>query len=283
MTLLSKQKSKGFSFTIDRLINSDNDPKKCKEYDEEKSTLSIATAAVQFSPSALIRTAVAPMLPEDENLRVDEELSECSDTSVRLSGARHSGRSTPVSDLSDLASASPQADSSLENLDAPILQRKKKARTAFTQKQIDDLEKRYETQRYLTATERGDLAEDLGLTDQQVKTWFQNRRMKEKRQRHEKHDGPAFPTGGVDVAQLHALGIPCPLPPAVAPCLPSGNTLPTSPYLPSPIGPSFPHRVPGYPPITAPHPGFAAMPFFHPFGYHYAPGLPTPSFQSARM
>lgn len=70
--------------------------------------MSIATTEVQISPSALIRSAVAPMLPEDENLRVDEELSECSDTSVRFSGARHSGRSTPVSDLSDLASSSPQ-------------------------------------------------------------------------------------------------------------------------------------------------------------------------------
>lgn len=107
--------------------------------------------------------------------------------------------------------------------------------------------------------------------------------MKEKRQRHEKHDGPAFPTGGVDVAQLHALGIPCPLPPAVSPRLPSGHVLPTSPYLPSPIGPAFPNGVPCYPPMTTPHPVYPAMPFYHPFGYHYAHGLSASTFQSAKM
>ena len=45
----------------------------------------------------------------------------------------------------------------------------------------------------------------------QVKTWFQNRRMKEKRQQREEEQCQTFslPTGGVDIAQLTALGI-CP-------------------------------------------------------------------------
>ena len=46
-----------------------------------------------------------------------------------------------------------------------------------------------------------------------VKTWFQNRRMKEKRQQKEDEhsNGFSFPTGGVDIAHLAALGI-CPPP-----------------------------------------------------------------------
>ncbi|EDO34127.1 predicted protein, partial [Nematostella vectensis] len=62
---------------------------------------------------------------------------------------------------------------------------KKKPRTAFTESQISELEKRFQSQKYLGSKERSELAGTLGLTDTQVKTWFQNRRMKLKRQRQE--------------------------------------------------------------------------------------------------
>lgn len=44
------------------------------------------------------------------------------------------------------------------------------------------LEKNFSKQKYLSIPERLDLAKDLDLTEQQVKTWFQNRRTKWKRQ-----------------------------------------------------------------------------------------------------
>jgi hypothetical protein len=43
-----------------------------------------------------------------------------------------------------------------------------------------------------------------------TKTWFQNRRMKEKRQHKDDNKNYYFPSGGVDVSQLVAMGIPCP-------------------------------------------------------------------------
>ncbi|ESO96982.1 hypothetical protein LOTGIDRAFT_80212, partial [Lottia gigantea] len=64
--------------------------------------------------------------------------------------------------------------------------RRKKARTAFSNDQIQKLEKRFREQKYLAASERSELADKLHLSDQQVKTWFQNRRMKEKRQQTNK-------------------------------------------------------------------------------------------------
>ncbi|KAI8506415.1 hypothetical protein Bbelb_158420 [Branchiostoma belcheri] len=62
---------------------------------------------------------------------------------------------------------------------------KNKARTAFAGYQVFQLEKRFQTQKYLAAAERQELAQRIGLTDTQVKTWFQNRRMKWKRQQQE--------------------------------------------------------------------------------------------------
>ena len=57
----------------------------------------------------------------------------------------------------------------------------RKGRNNFGPKQIEQLEIRYQQQRYLSPEERTQLARKLRLSDRQVKTWFQNRRMKEKR------------------------------------------------------------------------------------------------------
>ncbi|ETN80742.1 homeobox domain protein [Necator americanus] len=40
------------------------------------------------------------------------------------------------------------------------------------------LEERFAAQKYLSSTERSLLAEELKMSDVQVKTWFQNRRTK---------------------------------------------------------------------------------------------------------
>ena len=52
----------------------------------------------------------------------------------------------------------------------------RKARTAFTDHQLQTLEKSFERQKYLSVQDRMELAAKLNLTDTQVKTWYQNRR-----------------------------------------------------------------------------------------------------------
>ena len=52
----------------------------------------------------------------------------------------------------------------------------RKARTAFTDHQLNTLESSFERQKYLSVQDRMELASKLNLSDTQVKTWYQNRR-----------------------------------------------------------------------------------------------------------
>ncbi|XP_012707525.2 T-cell leukemia homeobox protein 1 isoform X1 [Fundulus heteroclitus] len=66
--------------------------------------------------------------------------------------------------------------------------KKKKPRTSFSRLQICELEKRFHRQKYLASAERASLAKALKMTDAQVKTWFQNRRTKWRRQTAEERE-----------------------------------------------------------------------------------------------
>uniref|UniRef100_UPI00398F3AB8 uncharacterized protein n=1 Tax=Pristiophorus japonicus TaxID=55135 RepID=UPI00398F3AB8 len=68
--------------------------------------------------------------------------------------------------------------------------KKCKGRTIFSAEQLQVLQQRFQLQRYVSASERQDLGNALGLSSQQVKTWFQNRRMKVKRILKEPFNGP---------------------------------------------------------------------------------------------
>lgn len=63
--------------------------------------------------------------------------------------------------------------------------KKRKSRTAFTNHQIFELEKRFLYQKYLSPADRDEIASNLGLSNAQVITWFQNRRAKLKRDMEE--------------------------------------------------------------------------------------------------
>merc|ERR1719369_1044357 len=55
------------------------------------------------------------------------------------------------------------------------------ARTIYSAPQIQQLEARFQRTQYLALPERAELATMLGLTQTQVKIWFQNRRSKYKK------------------------------------------------------------------------------------------------------
>ncbi|KAM6158664.1 homeobox protein BarH-like 2 [Rhynchocyon petersi] len=93
--------------------------------------------------------------------------------------SHHPGtEATPVEAPGGEALASSESET-----EQPIPRQKKprRSRTIFTELQLMGLEKKFQKQKYLSTPDRLDLAQSLGLTQLQVKTWYQNRRMKWKK------------------------------------------------------------------------------------------------------
>ncbi|KAF6204851.1 hypothetical protein GE061_019014 [Apolygus lucorum] len=93
--------------------------------------------------------------------------------------------------LGDVIDESEGGESEPENSSSPDGGRKeddgkgrkpRRRRTAFTHAQLAYLERKFRCQKYLSVADRSDVADALNLSETQVKTWYQNRRTKWKRQ-----------------------------------------------------------------------------------------------------
>ncbi|XP_042355402.1 homeobox protein CDX-1-like [Plectropomus leopardus] len=80
------------------------------------------------------------------------------------------------------------------NYDDGKTRTKDKYRVVYTDHQRLELEKEFHYSKYITIRRKAELATTLGLSERQVKIWFQNRRAKERKINKKKLQQPASST-----------------------------------------------------------------------------------------
>ncbi|NXD92302.1 BARX2 protein, partial [Chaetorhynchus papuensis] len=164
------------TFMIDEILS-----KETCDYFEKLSLYSVC-------PSLLVRPKPLHSCAGSPSLRAYPLLSVITrQPSVvpQLLSAPGSSQVLPAQPCVGVAEVSPseaQGSSESEAEQPPPRSKKpRRSRTIFTEIQLMGLEKKFQKQKYLSTPDRLDLAQSLGLTQLQVKTWYQNRRMKWKK------------------------------------------------------------------------------------------------------
>ncbi|KAE8600449.1 hypothetical protein XENTR_v10013254 [Xenopus tropicalis] len=159
--------SKDLKFGIDRILSAEFDPK-VKEGNTLRDLTSLISAGQQSGlPGQHMQSTAghffAPLEP----------LGEASSLLGQLNGSQRSS----VQQFQDTFPG-PYAVLTKDTMPQTYKRKRSWSRAVFSNLQRKGLEKRFEVQKYVTKPDRKQLAAMLGLTDAQVKVWFQNRRMK---------------------------------------------------------------------------------------------------------
>ncbi|XP_011182691.2 segmentation polarity homeobox protein engrailed [Zeugodacus cucurbitae] len=147
---------------------------------KKKKLANASVAAISAAGAALLGSVSATVTPPASSSSMPvPDVSPTGSSDSLMRDKQFPTVSTPPASASVPAVETTEDDSDSGSTDA---RRKKKARTTFTGRQIFELEKQFEIKKYLSSSERTEMAKLLNVTETQVKIWFQNRRTKWKKQ-----------------------------------------------------------------------------------------------------
>ncbi|XP_050422540.1 homeobox protein mab-5-like [Adelges cooleyi] len=91
----------------------------------------------------------------------------------------------PLPPYTDIRNTAPLPQPQCTQAGVRRREKQKRQRTAYSSEQLMHLEESFTNNQYLNRARRIDLARTLRLTERQIKIWFQNRRMKEKKSKRD--------------------------------------------------------------------------------------------------
>ncbi|NWU92909.1 NANOG protein, partial [Upupa epops] len=136
----------------------------------------LSTRSIESVPAEESPAANTLLCPETEKTPSHPDVSPASSSSGTLIQYTPDSATSPTAQCT-----SPHASSQKVKEEGKGGVRKAKSRTAFSQEQLQMLHHRFQSQMYLSPHQIREMSAALGLTYKQVKTWFQNQRMKFKR------------------------------------------------------------------------------------------------------
>ncbi|EHA99385.1 H2.0-like homeobox protein [Heterocephalus glaber] len=159
---------KDLKFGIDRILSAEFDPKV-----KEGNTLRDLTSLLAGGrPTGVHLSALQPSAGQ-----FFASLEPMNEASALLSPLSSNPRNSVQHQFQDTFPG-PYAVLTKDTMPQTYKRKRSWSRAVFSNLQRKGLEKRFEIQKYVTKPDRKQLAAMLGLTDAQVKVWFQNRRMK---------------------------------------------------------------------------------------------------------
>lgn len=87
--------------------------------------------------------------------------------------------------------------------------KRQKQRPLFSPEQLKRLEEEFVSEKYISKLRRCKLASEISLTEAQVRTWFQNRRTRWRKEVHEEEEDPSWTTHSGIAAQTEVISTNC--------------------------------------------------------------------------